>query len=901
MRKTWFWVGALALLWACDDGGGDGGDAEAGIDGGGVDGGGVDANETCVPQAERCNGIDDDCDGAVDEAFEGLGTPCEIDGCATPGRLTCDAAGDGLDCAIEGVPEACDGLDNDCDGAIDEAVTSRCYPGPDGTQGVGACVVGALTCVGGTFGECRGAVVPSDEICNAIDDDCDGATDEGEGLCPVCGDGVVHPAEDCDDGNTDAGDGCDAECAFEPAANGVVLVCGDSARDPAAWLRPSDRVAVAAGCEPDDDTRAILVTESGFEAADPADLRRFVALGGNLVTAARTSHAVFAAVFQLEVAVGVRLEACGGRVHPATRQNPDDRVWEALGPNRDRTPAGCGFSLAGLTGITPLGGEGAEISLAYRHFGEGRVWLAEADWPAEGDPLDAGSAGLMRLMMLWRAGPRAPGVQQNMPVDLIEARGFRRCFTEGYEGRVPIDDVLRRCGGDDLLLGCRAAGEGLLRVAAEGQLAEVIHDVGADPLASHAHNQAQWYFNEATSWGFAPIGASVNRRSCDIDDLRSDRRMCWHVQDGRVQPGYRCGANPVFEADFERVIYVRGPGVALGADRGFGHHGAACEPQWNGCVDGPSCAQAACTFEGAGRALAWEESTCATRRAADPEFSCDLFDGSDVLDTGWEPGRCDVNVAHDVQCASPRRIELARGQGFGAPGDCDGFEGCADDAACAARACGEDSEPLGWRSGRCADLQARDPGFVCRMVDATGADQGPAPDDCNLAVVYDVDCAPAPLPSFDGIRLDMPIAEVRALGFRECWSDTYAGAATSLAEIDRLCGEGELLLGCTTDDAETLDAAAMGPRAVVAGETPLRGTVEANGVQWYRNGQQSWGFAPAGAMVNLETCDIEAQGDRARLCWHLAEGETRSGYRCGASVRLFEGGRRFVFHRPIQE
>ncbi len=142
--------------------------------------------ECLEPAEETCDGTDEDCDGQIDEDTsencyagpedtEGVGV-CE-------GGLRICEEGALSECIGETLPseETCNGLDDDCDGAVDEIEDRDCYSGPEGTLGVGACAAGRQSCSEGAWTDCEGETLPAEERCEGTDQDCDGATDEGEG------------------------------------------------------------------------------------------------------------------------------------------------------------------------------------------------------------------------------------------------------------------------------------------------------------------------------------------------------------------------------------------------------------------------------------------------------------------------------------------------------------------------------------------------------------------------------------------------------------------------------------------------------------------------------------------------------------------------------------------------
>jgi hypothetical protein len=170
-------------------------------------------------QFEICDTLDNDCDGLVDEDIPvltcGLGA-CQhsVPGCQDGQLQDCDP--------YEGVlEEVCDKVDNDCDGQVDEDLGST-------VCGLGECEHETFHCLMGQTHECNPLEGAADEICDGLDNNCDGNVDEDFQDFDL--DGVADCLDD-DDDNDDDPDETDCEQFNPDIAHGLPEVCYNGAND----------------------------------------------------------------------------------------------------------------------------------------------------------------------------------------------------------------------------------------------------------------------------------------------------------------------------------------------------------------------------------------------------------------------------------------------------------------------------------------------------------------------------------------------------------------------------------------------------------------------------------------------------------------------------------------------
>ena len=170
-----------------------------------------------LPGKESCDRVDNNCDGTIDEGgvcfvcTPGTKRPCYTGpantrgvGACKDGHNLCESNGKWSTVCYQQIQpsrEYCDKKDNDCDKQTDEGgvcgqcvpgAKRACYTGPANTKGIGACRAGTQTCQSNrAWSGCIGQVLPTGEICDKKDNDCDKQTDEGN-TCGQCSPGATR-------------------------------------------------------------------------------------------------------------------------------------------------------------------------------------------------------------------------------------------------------------------------------------------------------------------------------------------------------------------------------------------------------------------------------------------------------------------------------------------------------------------------------------------------------------------------------------------------------------------------------------------------------------------------------------------------------------------------------------
>ena len=162
------------------------------------------------------------------------------------------------------------------------------------------------------------------------------------------------------------------------------------------------------------------------------------------------------------------------------------------------------------------------------------------------------------------------GVQVDVPETTVIAGGWNVCHSSTFaESGTPLGSIEDSCDKTNVMLACRPVGASNFTLLAQAPRADVFTETG-DGNTPHDANGVGWYYDDNSSWGFAPQGEPIDRDSCDINAGAS--RMCIHTWFGVTDEGYRCGDDtddlnddPTWErVVLESRLFDPAPGVRFG-------------------------------------------------------------------------------------------------------------------------------------------------------------------------------------------------------------------------------------------------------------------------------------------------------------------------------------------------
>ncbi|HHO50074.1 MAG TPA: hypothetical protein ENK18_04190 [Deltaproteobacteria bacterium] len=605
MDKT-LWISVMALLTACTppklrcdrservlawvdadgDGFGRGSPEEVCALGDGMVDNATDCNDddaSVFPGAEElCDGVDNDCDGRIDQGLPTLGIwyP-DLDGdgfgaqypaqeaCADPGAGWVDQPGDCDDNNADVNPDAieiCNGsLDDDCDGLEDEldpslspASLTTFYRDADldgygnSSNVIAACdLLGGYAAVGGDCDDTRRGINPSaTEICNGRDDDCDSRIDDddpsidpstqqryyidadldGYGLAGVStlactgGPGLVNNDRDCDDGAP--------ELNWDDKDSDGVSTCEGDCDDFAPLINPIDLDGDGVtACDPAPDCDPVdgMIHPNAPEIpADGID-QDCDTVDDCYLDSDNDGYGV------QTVVVGQTLDCSGPNESNSTDDcdDDDDFITNPHSWYDDADLDGYGSGFAASFGCYP---HDSDASAYGTDCDESDPTINPGMEEICGDTIDndCNTETLDPCVYIFS------GILTNIPE--TDLTGWELCWSGRYNGFENLSDIQAQCDKANLLMTCRPIGSANLTVAAQAPRADVLFPTGQQNV-THNANGVGWYFDNSYSWGFAEPGDGLSRNSCDTaTGSFPERRLCWHTGGNAINGGWRCGS-----------------------------------------------------------------------------------------------------------------------------------------------------------------------------------------------------------------------------------------------------------------------------------------------------------------------------------------------------------------------
>jgi hypothetical protein len=942
-----------------------------------------------APAAEACNQVDDDCDGVADEGpIPGTGGACAtgLSGVCSAGTLTC--SGGAVRCVGAVAPgaqsERCNGLDDDCDGAVDDEPVDA---GVACSVEQGGCAsVGVTICQGPNQVVCNAQPgVPSREICDGRDNDCDGLADE-QLDCTVyrsCLDALVRGARAngvyrvqpagaggavydvfCDQVTDNGGwtlVGSALNAVLEDARGGWhpdLTTMGPTAARTTLWdgLRPlGEQFDVRFACRdaPSAEDAPLTVDLSFYRVpwyvqltagtdADACFLSGETALPEGPARRNNLTGAFLPRGNQYDYGYAEGEDACDAPDDFAI--DFDDRGKDSLQSDgtdwgEDDNARKCGRS--GLAGgqwmllvreRRRVGVIGADVTSA----------LLEAGYAAELLPWDAGTAARLtpetyETLFLGRYTAAWANISQAVSTALRRFNRYGGNLVTEFDGHALLGQAyapsFRPANGAVAPLGFFPfeTGAGDVRGADTAVLAAIVQDPllsglpvpfragggterfhtvlpvgGAAPATTRLSTVATFSGNGTAAFPNGALTAIARGRRCggnvlvtgfdwgDAPDDAGVRRLARNLVSESVRPpaagledtcrdGLRSDVLVCGAAARDVSTFVRG-GSPLRVVPG-------CAP--NGATQAMLVTRAGLASLNAAvvRTYLAQGGIVITEQGNSDEIYNWVFD-TFAVQAPVRSGACRDNVMPAVQLGpfdrfwEENRFEATPGGETGCGYDVSGFPGLV---------------PLGGPMAGVVTLGYRDLPGRGRLwvVESDWSENDGALSPASAGLMHHmITHGPRPL-ALSGVQHDLDPDVLAAGGFEACYQGGY-DSGRLLFDVQQACDQGVLLMACRPTGSVTWQLGAMAARADVLFDVGAAADAvhPANAVDWYFAGSPSWGFAPAGAGVQRAPCDTSVGAPDDRLCWQTGNNTLNRGGRCGAATGLGAGWERVVFERP---